>query len=255
VLLWFVDCFTPEVPDWIVPLVARVDAFLTTAKGMVSAYAALAETPVFWVPEGAYLPAFPNIEVETARRPLYASQVAFLGNIFQPPVPDQRIALRRLRLLSRIGERYTLKLWGPQSPDFDRYTGPLPFRVLRWPAYNDECVRVCRSADIVLGMNTVDSVDCYFSDRTFMTLASGGFHLTSYVPGLEAMFENHEHLVWFRSDDECLELIEHYLDRPDDRDRIAASGRRFVRERYPMDAQVDKVLRIVETHDGRTRDR
>ena len=56
-------------------------------------------------------------------------------------------------------------------------------------------------------VSTRASVERYFSNRTFLTLAAGGFHLTHYVPGLETMFENHRHLVWYRSDEECLELI------------------------------------------------
>src|SRR5262249_18513973 len=81
----------------------------------------------------------------------------------------------------------------------------------------------------------------YFSNRTFLTLASGGFHLTGYVPGLETMFDDHRHLVWYRSDDECLDLIAHYLDRPAERAAIAAEGQRHVRERYPLAGQVRRL--------------
>jgi len=38
IALWYTDCFTPEVPEWIVPLLEHVDAFFTTAEGMVDAY-------------------------------------------------------------------------------------------------------------------------------------------------------------------------------------------------------------------------
>lgn len=196
IALWYVDCFTPEVPAWIVPLLAHVDAFFTTAEGMVPAYQAVCAAPVHWLFEGVHLPAFPLDGTSTAA---HRSEVAFLGNVFQPPVADEAIALRRLRLLSKVGARFDLRVWGPQSPDFDRFVDhsaePLPFRVVRWPAYNDECAKVCRGAAVVLGINTVDTVYRYFSNRTFLTLASGGFHVTSWVPGLETMFEHGRHLV------------------------------------------------------------
>jgi spore maturation protein CgeB len=72
-------------------------------------------------------------------------------------------------------------------------------------------------------------VDCswYFSNRTWFTLGCGGFLVTNYAPRLEEIFENHRHLVWYRSDGECLELIEHYLARPDERRRIAEAGRAY----------------------------
>jgi hypothetical protein len=246
VVLWYVDCFTTEVPDWIVPRIASVDLFATTAKGMLDRYRALGSTPVAWVLEGVHLPAFPEIDVAPEQRRLYASPVAFVGNVFQPPVADEAIATRRLRLLSRVGERFGLKVWGPQASAIDELPRPLPFRVMRWPAYNEECVKVCRSSDVVLGMNTVDSVELYFSNRTFLTLASGGFHVTSWVPGIESMFENHRHLVWYRSDEECLDVIAHYLDRPEERARIAVAGRRLVRSEHAMTRQVENLLDAVD---------
>lgn len=247
VALWNVDCFTPELADWILPLLREVDVVFTTAEGMLPAYRAVCGAPVHWVVEGAHLPAFPMVDPVAPR---YRSEVAFLGNVFQPPVPDPVLAHRRLHLLSAVGERYDLRVWGPQSPDFDRQPKPLPFRTVRWPAYNEECVKVCRAASVVLGINTTNRVHRYFSNRTFVTLACGGFHITEYVPGLETMFENGRHLVWYRSTDECLELIEEFLRRPDDRSRIADEGRRQVRECYSLHAQVVKLLSLMEAAHG-----
>lgn len=247
VALWYVDCFTPEVPDWLPPLLAEVDVFFTTAEGMTGAYRGLCRAPVHWLVEGVHLPAFPVVPAAPAR---YRSEVAFVGNVFQPPVADEELALRRLRLLTAVGRRFDLRVWGPQSPAFDRHAAALPFRTVRWPAYNEECVKVCRAADVVLGINTVDSVRLYFSNRTFLTLAAGGFHLTGYVPGLETMFDNGHHLVWYRDDDECLDMIAHYLARPDERARIAAAGQCHVRERYSLAGQVRALLDALVEIDG-----
>lgn len=247
VALWNVDCFTPELPEWILPLLAEVDVAFTTAEGMLPAYRQACRATVHWVVEGAHIPAFPMADGVVPR---YRSDVAFLGNIFQPPVPDPLLAQRRLRLLTAVGERFDLRVWGPQSPDFDRHSQPMPFRTVRWPAYNEECVKVCRAADVVLGINTTNRVHRYFSNRTFVTLACGGFHITEYVPGLETMFENERHLVWYRSDDECLERIAEFLRRPDDRARIADEGRRHVREHYALHAQVAKLLQYMEAAHG-----
>lgn len=247
VALWNVDCFTPDLPDWILPLLAEVDLVFTTAEGMLPAYRQVCRVPVHWVVEGAHLPAFPIADTVAER---YRSEVAFLGNVFQPPVPNSRLALRRLRLLTAIGERFDLRVWGPQSPDCDRHPQPMPFRMVRWPAYNEECVKVCRAADVVLGINTTNRVLRYFSNRTFVTLACGGFHLTEYVPGLETMFENERHLVWYYSDEECLERIEEFLRRPEDRARIAEAGRQHVLQHYNLNAQVAKLLHYMEAAHG-----
>lgn len=246
VALWYVDCFDGTVPPQIARLLPEVDVFFTSAAGMVPRYRALTRAPVHWVHEGVHLPSFPPLRVPVALRATYASEVAFVGNVLHPPVADRRLALRRLHLLRKVAARHRLKVWGPQG---DRRIGRLwrgvPAPILPWPAYNEELVRICRSADVVLGVNTIETVERYFSNRTFLTLASGGFLLTHHVPGLETMFENGRHLVWFRSDDECLDLLRHWLARPAARARVARQGREWTRRRYGMARQLSRILSLL----------
>ncbi|MEM7114735.1 MAG: glycosyltransferase [Chloroflexota bacterium] len=243
--LWHVDCFDDQVPAQIGRLLPHLDAFFVTAKGMIPAYAAVSDTPVHWLVEGVYLPAFPKVVVPEAQRPLYESQVAFVGNLLHPPVADKTLAQRRLRLLAAISERHTLKIWGPQGDPSTDTVWDNRAPIIRWPAYHEELVKICSSSEVVLGINTINSVPQYFSNRTYLTLASGGFHLTHYVPRLEKMFINHGHLVWYHSNEECLDLIDDYLKRPFARQKIAKAGQAWVREKYSMDLQVEKMLDVL----------
>lgn len=248
-VLWYVDCYRPRVPAWLRPRLEHVDLFLTTAKGMVPTYRAATTTPVEWLLEGAYLPAFPALSVSPAVRRVYGSDVAFIGSVLHPPVRDPRLAGHRGRLLSRLSRRHRVTVWGPQRRPGGAHALGIPrCRLIRWPAYHEELVKICRASGVVLGVNTVNSVDLYFSNRTFLTLAAGGFHLTHYVPGLETLFENHRHLVWFESDDECLDLCRHYLARPTARRRIAAAGRTWVRRRFGMGRQFGRLLELTARH-------
>lgn len=252
VVLWYVDCFDGQVPPTIGALFGVVDVFLTTAAGMLPHYRRLGSTPAYWVYEGVYLPAYPPLELPAAQAKTYGSQVAFIGNLFQPPVPDPELAFRRYHLFAKVCERYHLKIWGRQGVPDAEAKWPFPkCPLIAWPAFHGEVVKICRAADIILGINTINTVERYFSNRTFLTLASGGFHLTHYVPGLETMFENHRHLAWYRSDEECLELIDHYLPREQERRAIAREGRTWTRRRYGMGRQVGKILEIIESHLGR----
>lgn len=243
VVLWYVDCFTPEVPRWIKPLLRQVDLFLTTARGMIPKYRTLTRAPVHWMYEGVYLPAYPRNPPTAMARSIYGSPVAFIGSIFQPPARDRDLAGRRLAFLNRIGAHFPLRVWGPQV----RLPDSASFRLTRWLAYHQQYVQVCASSAIVLGINTVNSVELYFSNRTFLTLASGGFHLTEYVPHLEEMFENRRHLVWYHSVEECLTLVDYYLKRPAARARIAKHGQAWTRRRYGMGRQLTKILNLLET--------
>lgn len=247
--LWYVDCFEESIPEWIKPLFKEVDVFFTTAKGMLPKYEQLGDTPAYWNYEGAFLPAFPDLKLTEPLKNTYASQVAFVGNIFQPPVADKNIAMRRQSLLKKVNDKYQLKIWGVQGDPLARKKwGPSRCPVIEWPAYNEELVKVCRASDIILGINTVNTIELYFSNRTFITLASGGFHLTEYVPGLETLFDNHKHLAWYDSDKECLDLISYYLKRPSLRRKIAKEGRGLVRSKYSMKMQLNKILGIIGKH-------
>lgn len=252
VAVWYMDCFTTRVPGWTTALARQADVFAVTARGLVTAYHRAGVRNAVWVPEGVCLPAFPSVRLSRADRRTYASDIAFVGSVFQPPVADDRLALRRWRLLDRLGRRFHVKVWGPQNRPARTRALPFPaVSMIRWPAYNEELVKVCASAAIVLGVNTVNNVHQYFSNRTFLTLACGGFHLTHYVPGLEDLFTNHRHLVWFQSDEECADLCAYYLARPTARRRIAREGRRLVRQRWSMARQVSTLLAHVEAASGR----
>jgi spore maturation protein CgeB len=52
--------------------------------------------------------------------------------------------------------------------------------------------------------------------------------VTRSYPGIEKFFVNGEHLVWFEDNDEGLEILNRYLDEPEERLRIAAAGRRHI---------------------------
>jgi hypothetical protein len=249
---WYVDCDGAETSRWIRPLVRLVDAFAITAKGMVPKYQALGNTPVYWLLEGVYLPAHPCREPGTIAVPrLFRSDVAFVGNLYYPS-RDEDLAFERERLLKRIQSRHSLIVWGPQGDPHARKKWGANYPVVEWPAYHEELVKICNGAQIVLGVNRINTVDRYFSNRTFLTLASGGFHLTRYVPGLEKMFTNHKHLVWFKTHEECLDLIAHYLPRTAARRKIARDGQLWTRTHYGMKRQYRRMLGIIEEHCGKS---
>lgn len=245
--LWYVDCVDGEVPGWIKPLHREADIFFTTAGGMLGKYRRVSDTPSYWLYEGAHLDAFPLSAAGGKPKKIYRSEVAFVGSIYYYDDCGE-VVTKRERFLKRVSERFELKVWGPQGVRDARERWGAGYPAVEWPAYNEELVKVCGGADIVLGTNTTNSVECYFSNRTFITLASGGFHLTHYVPGLETMFENRKHLVWYNTEEECFRLIDYYLRRPALRRKIAREGRDWARRRYGMRRQVSRMLRIIETH-------
>ena len=89
--------------------------------------------------------------------------------------------------------------------------------------------------------NWVDLEAC-FSNRVVNTLACGAFFIQRYTPRLETVFKNHEHLVWYRTEEEFFSLIERYLGEPVERERIANQGRELVTSDFTYDRAVTRIL-------------
>ena len=94
----------------------------------------------------------------------------------------------------------------------------------------------------MLGIDKTDQVELCFSNRTWITLGCGGFLLTRYVPGLENIFTNKKHLVWYHNIEECLDLISEYLKEDVEREKIKEEGYRYVHENYTYDHIAKRIL-------------
>ncbi len=85
----------------------------------------------------------------------------------------------------------------------------------------------------------------YTSNRLYNILSSKGFCLTMWFPGIEEMFENHKHLVWFRTPEEAVELATFYLARPEDRMKIQEAGYQEYLEKHTAAHRIDNMLKIM----------
>jgi len=103
------------------------------------------------------------------------------------------------------------------------------------------------SAKIVLGLHSVDTSPTMMSMRTFESLGCGAFYLTQWTPAVENLFSNHEHLVWSKSPQETVELVEYYLARPEERQRIARNGQAYVYARHTYHHRAEEFLNALQT--------
>ena len=157
--------------------------------------------------------------------PDFVSEVAFIGKVSR----DDPLHAKRSALLPPIAERFDTRLYGKGWQE-------IGLSAARDEIYPDQYREICRSAGIVLGCDWRHDCTGYFSNRTWFTLGCRGFLLTNYVPGLEEVFANHGHLVWYESTEECVELVDHYRKRPEERARVAAAGHELVLAHRTYDA-------------------
>lgn len=181
--------------------------------------------------------------------------MAFLMSGFSPryhrPSPVQRkvrdIAFiggpgrrgQRAAFLAEISKRFETDVFGMH---WERWREMHPDVRIHGPIDNRGYSRICASSRIVLGVNEINSDDYYFSNRTFLTLGCGAFHLTHYVPKLENVFRHGEHLAWYRDEEEAIRQIEHWLPRVEERTRIAAGGHAEVMQHHQYYHRVARIL-------------
>jgi len=232
----FYGDFRWEPQPWVVDIgrYADVTLFNYTEPRIMDQYRAAGVKNI-----GGFWDAGSDPEVFYPRNLPKIREVVFLGNNLD--IPHEGYDERRRLLEAVLEEGFQLHVYGH---GWEYLTGSAPGRLQLHPFVTEEdFAAVCSTAKITLGINGVNDVRLYASwRRTVNTMASGAFHLTHYVPGMETLFENRRHLVWFKSVPEAVELIRYYLDHETERERIAEEGRRKVLESHTWDARIEAMI-------------
>jgi spore maturation protein CgeB len=107
---------------------------------------------------------------------------------------------------------------------------------------------VCSSSKAILNIGTHNDVWGYWSDRIPRTLANKVLSLNHYCPGFEDYYTNFEHMVWFSSVDECVNLAKKYVNDDKERKRISESGYNLFLQEHTCKDFVEKVLRVLNIY-------
>jgi len=102
-----------------------------------------------------------------------------------------------------------------------------------------------KQAKINIGINHF-SLLRYYNHRIFNCMAAERLHLTHYIPGMEQDFENHKHLVWFKTIPEGLNLLDYYVKNDKARDKIATEGKKIVFEKHNWKNRATKLKALLE---------
>jgi len=150
---------------------------------------------------------------------------------------------QRARFLAEVARAFSLEVYGK---GWEKWERRYPDLCVRGPVKTSRYRKLCASSRIVLGLNQVNYDPLYFSNRTFFSLACRAFHLTHYVPRLEKVFQDGVHLAWYEGLDDCLQKIAYYLERPDERARIAEAGWRCACSEHQFTARIAYILQTLE---------
>ena len=147
--------------------------------------------------------------------------VGFIGHVYTP---------ERQGLLNSL-KRYDFRHYGNREECWG-------------PKYS----QVCNSVKIMVGDNFRNDIQCYWSDRLYLSLGCGAFLMYPRVPGIEKFFKDGEHLILFDNVRDLHRKIDHYLKRPSERERISKNGAEEVRKNHNWGVRIGEFEDILRSY-------
>jgi hypothetical protein len=148
----------------------------------------------------------------------------------------------RTALLERLAEEVPLKVWG-MTPKQGLGDSPLS-RCYMGPAWGRQMYEILARARIVV--NHHGNVPPYANNlRLFESTGSGAMLLTDDKPNLGDLFAIGTEVVAYRTADECLEQIRHFLTHDDERERIAQAGQARTLRDHTFEIRMAELIEIL----------
>jgi len=184
------------------------------------------------VSEQRFFPRQPSAELLDR----YGTDVTFIGRC----EPHYAACLRAA---ARSGA--DVRIWGPRWPRYARSHPWARQRVAGDGLWLEDYPGALSAAKICLGLLSKGFPETT-TTRTFEIPACGTFMLAERTAEHLSLFEEGKEAEFFDSEGELVDKIRHYLAHPDERERIAAAGRRrFLSSDYTRRARVRQMLEIV----------
>jgi spore maturation protein CgeB len=152
----------------------------------------------------------------------------------------------RYEFLKAVGVRFRLHIKGgnwitPIDKTFDN-----PLVTIGNGVNGRDYVKAMQTGKIILNVYHFD-FDRYYTKRTVYAMASGRIYLTRYIPHIDDVLKFEEDLVWFRTFDEGINLIDYYLKNDEVRESVAAKIKANAYQKQSWEARLREFEAIVET--------
>ncbi|WP_034868715.1 CgeB family protein [Clostridium lundense] len=162
----------------------------------------------------------------------YKSQVSVVANAYPELLKKYPKNFRLKSLINLItpiiNSKIPIGFWGQDWDKMDSILGcTIPKECIRGYIPYTEANKVYSSSDIVIGIQNQEKLP-QLCQRTYEILGSGGFLLTSDTPRVRELFKTGEDLIISASPEETIKLVGYYLNRPDERRKIQANGKKTV---------------------------
>jgi spore maturation protein CgeB len=171
------------------------------------------------------------------QKPAADIDVSFVGSVSLDH--QQRIAL-----LEAVARRYDLKLWG-NRPQALPASSPL-HRCFQGEVWGADMYQVLRRSRITLNSHIDLAGREAGNMRLFEATGVGTFLLTDFKDNLDTLFAPDREVAVWRSIDDCLKAIEHYLGDDTSRAEIAQAGQARTMAQHTYRHRAGEIMDFVD---------
>jgi len=182
-----------------------------------------------------------------------AFEPAILDALPAAPAPDVDVSFvgsisldhrQRIGLLEAVAKRYDLKLWG-NRPQALPASSPL-HRCFQGEVWGAEMYQVLRRSRITLNSHIDLAGREAGNMRLFEATGVGAFLLTDFKDNLDTLFAPDREVAVWRSIEECLQRIEHYLRDGEGRSAIARAGQARTMAQHTYRHRAAEILGFID---------
>jgi hypothetical protein len=165
--------------------------------------------------------------------------VTFVGSLFS-------VHASRRRWLDHVCRHVGVEVWGGGANGFPEDSAVFSYR--KGTAWGLEMYRILQSSRITLNHH-IDVAECYANNlRLYEATGVGTLLITDWKENLREMFEPDKEVVAYRSPQECVELIQYYLEHDDERVAIASAGQRRTLGEHSYYQRMKELVEIVHKY-------
>lgn len=176
--------------------------------------------------------AFESSILTQLRSPQGAIEVSFVGSL-------SRAHGTRVRWLESIVDRSDLRIWGPIDPELG--DTPLLRRHCRSAAWGRDMYQILADSRITLNCH-IGVADSYANNmRLFEATGVGTLLVTDWKENLQEMFDVGKDVVAYRTPEECVEIVAHFLSHEDERRQIAERGQARTLAEHTYEARTQQL--------------
>lgn len=177
---------------------------------------------VKWLPHAADATCYKKSEI------VKKNDVCFIGHL--QDIKNYN-GITRIEALDRLFKEFPNFYYGTRNSVFPEIN-----------IFEDAALKLCQSK-IVFNISIKDDINM----RVFETLSTGSLLLTNWVPTLEELFKDGKHLVTYKTLDEMVEKAKYYIERDEEREKIAKAGHKEFLAHHTYKKRVEEVLNLIKT--------